>query len=82
MRIMIKCHFRVCIPQLALRDFGSGARFKQARGVHVTKRVKTCTRNLQRMAQRPQPFLDDLSQRCIRLTYAIGEQKTGSPIHR
>jgi hypothetical protein len=78
MRIVIECHLWVCVPKLALRDLGSCARFKQNRRVHVTKRVETCTGNLQRIAQRPQPFLNDFSRRCS-TCFGVGAHPSRCP---
>ena len=66
MRVVVESNAGIRVAELPLRDFRSGSRLKENCGVHVPKRVEACPRDLQCIAQWPQPLLNNLAGRAVR----------------
>src|SRR5215472_2092659 len=54
---------RIRVAKLTLCDLGRGARLEECRGVQMAKRMEPRTRDLQRITQWPQSFVNNRVRR-------------------
>src|SRR5215469_10605083 len=69
---------RIRVTKLTLCDLRRGARLEECRGVHMAKRMEPRTRDLQRITQWPQSFVNNRVRR-VWLALPVREQETFSP---